>query len=251
MKKRKNMLKKSFSIFCLLFFAFSVSAQEGSESGKQGILEKIEFGAKVGTTLSSFTSQQPHNNYKPGLIAGGFFAYKLTSDLALQTEPSYMQQGGSLIEIFDPAMLTMDYPFSQEVRNHNITFHNVDIPVLVKYGVDIKGLKVFAVVGPTISMNFSAIAKTTVTGQLPGFPAPVYTTFHSEENITSNIKFLQYGATGGLGFETPIGNHTLIFDLKYRYSINKTYLGYSYLNLHQVQGDLSSNTFYFTLGFGF
>lgn len=247
MKNQRNMLKKSFTIFCLLLFAFSVSGQEES----QGAGSKIQFGVKIGTTLSSFSSEQPHNNYKPGLIAGGFFSYGLTSNLALQTEPSYMQQGGNLIEIMDPTILTLpDYPFSAEIRDHRITYHNIDIPILLKYKRNIKGLNVFGLIGPTISMNFNTTAQTRVSAR-SWDSTPSYIDFYSEENITDNIEFLHYGATAGVGFEAPIGKHILIFDLKYRYSINKTYLGYSYLGIHQVQGDLSSNTFYFTLGFGF
>jgi|WetSurMetagenome_2_1015567.scaffolds.fasta_scaffold75686_2 hypothetical protein len=238
------MIRKIFSITCLLLLAFSVSGQDETAS-------KLKFGVKVGTTISSFSSEQPQNTYKPGLVAGGFVSYGLTNSLSLQLEPSYMQQGGNLIFINDPLMLGIeDFPYLIEVRNQKITYHNIDIPLLLKYETTVKGLKVFGVAGPSISINAKATSDATVSARSYDM-IPVYVTYDRYENISSNIENLQYGVVGGLGFETPLGNHTLIFDMKYKYGLNTTYPGYSYLGINQVKGDLSSNTFYFTLGFGF
>ncbi|HPD95568.1 MAG: PorT family protein [Bacteroidales bacterium] len=244
MKNTKFVFTFFFSFLFLLHITNSVLAQEESE-------KKISYGIKVGTTLSNFSSEQPHNNYKPGLIAGCFITYKLSSNIALQMEPSYMQQGGNLIKIFDPAVLSIpDYPFALEIEDQKILFHNIDIPLLFKYDKIIGGLKVFAVVGPSLGINIHTTAKTDVSARSKDI-IPVYYDFYKEENITSNINLLQYGVTGGLGFETRIRNLPLIFDVRYRYSLNKTYEGYSYLGIHQIQGDLSSNTIYITLGIGF
>jgi hypothetical protein len=249
MKNKRNMMRNTFSLICLLLLAFSVSAQD--ETGTEATVKKMQFGIKVGTTLSSFSSEQPHNNFKPGLIAGGFVSYKLSGSLALQLEPSYMQQGGNLISILDyPLFLVQDPPFLLEIRDQKVTFHNIDIPLLLKFEKSIWGLNVFAVTGPTIGINFNAETKNSVSAR--SFDnIPVYFHFYQEENITGNMELLQYGAVGGIGFETPVGKHTLIFDMKYRYSLNKTYPGYSYLGIYQIQGDLRTNSFYITLGFGF
>jgi hypothetical protein len=241
------MMKKSFSLICLLLLAFSVFGQDEETV----TLNKIRFGVKVGTTLSSFSEQQPHTNYKPGFIAGGFLSYELSNSLALQLEPSYIEQGGNLISIFDyPMFLIPDPPFILKIRDQRVTFHNIDIPLLLKYETTILGLKVFGVAGPSIALNINSETKNDVSARSLD-NVPIYYNFYEEENITSNIEFLQYGITGGIGFETPLGNHSLIFDMKYRYSLNRTYPGYSYLGIYQVQGDLRTNSFYVTLGFGF
>ena len=246
MKNFRNMMRIGFSLICLFLFTFSLLGQEDTVSVK-----KIHYGIKVGTTLSSFSSEQPHNNYKPGFAAGVSTSCKLSASFALQLEPTYLQQGGNLISILDyPMFLVTDPPFLLEVRDQRITFHNIDIPLLLKFEKNILGLKVFGVAGPSLGFNFNAESKNNVSAR-SWEEIPVYYNFYQEENITSNIETMQYGAIGGIGFETPVGKHTLIFDMKYRYSLNKTYPGYSYLGIYQVQGDLRTNSFYFTLGFGF
>jgi hypothetical protein len=257
MKNRIKIFRNSLSLVCLLLLTFSVSGQEtvtNEGTGNEVTVKKIQFGIKVGTTLNRFSSEQPHNNYKPGLIAGGFVSYKLSNLLALQLEPVYMQQGGNLISVYDPSLyLLTDYPFSILVKDQKITFHNIDIPLLLKAEKSIRGLNVFCVAGPALALNVQSVTKNNVSARsgVSSGTIPVYYDYYEEETITSNIEFLQYGVIGGIGFNTPIGKHTLIFDVKYRYGINKTYKGYSYLGIPQVQGDLKTNTFYITLGFGF
>jgi hypothetical protein len=254
MKNQNKIFRNSLSLICLLLLSYSVSAQDvtGNEASGTAVTgKKIQFGIKVGTTLSKFSEEQPHTNFKPGLIVGGFVSYKLSNLLALQLEPSYMQQGGNLISVFDPTLLSYkDYPYSVEVKDQRITFHNIDIPLLLKVEKNILGLNVFAVAGPSIGLNFYSKTENSVSARSNG-DIPVYYDFYQEENITSNIKLLQYGVVGGIGFNTPIGKHTLIIDMKYKYGLNKTYKGYSYLGIPQVQGDLKTNSFYITLGFGF
>ena len=246
MKNSGNMLKKFISFFCLLFFAISVSAQDETAT-----VTKIQYGIKVGTTLSTFSSEQPHNNYKPGFIGGVFVSYRLSDNMALQLEPSYMQQGGNLISIYDYTMfLVPDPPFLLEIREQKITFHNVEIPLLLKYEKTVGRLNLFGVAGPSLGINFSSNTRTNVSARSLD-EIPIYYNFYTEENITSSIELLQYGVVGGIGFETPVGKHSLIFDVKYRYGLNKTYPGYSYLGIYQIQGDLKTNSFYVTLGFGF
>lgn len=256
MKNQNKIFRNSFFLICFLLLTFSVSGQEVTEkevSGNEVTVKKIQFGIKVGTTLNRFSSEQPHNNYKPGFIAGGFVSYKLSEILALQIEPSYMQQGGNLISVFDPSLLSItDYPFSVLVKDQRITFHNIDIPLLLKIEKNILGLNIFGVAGPALGLNMYSKTKNNVSARSgSGSNTPLYYDYYEEENITSNIEFLQVGIIGGIGFNTPIGKHTLIFDMKYRYGLNKTYKGYSYLGIPQNQGDLKTNTFYVTLGFGF
>lgn len=251
MKNRKiNLLRTVFSLSCLCLFTFSINAQERTETGTESV-KRISYGFKVGATMSRFSSEQPHINFKPGLTAGIFISYPLSSNFALQLEPAYLQQGGNQISIMDyPMFLVPDPPFLLEIRDQNVTFHNIDIPLLVKFEKTIAGLKLFALAGPSIGFNLNAETRNNVSAR-SWDQIPIYYNFYQEENITSNIEPLHYGAIGGIGFETPVGTHKIIFDVKYRYSLNNTYKGYSYLGIQQIQGDLQTNTLYFTLGFGF
>jgi hypothetical protein len=252
MKRLKDILKIEFSVVCLFLFTFSLTAQVDSVKKSQSdFMSKIKYGIKVGSTLSTFSTEQPHTNFKPGLIAGAFVSYNLSESFELQLEPTYIQQGGNLISINDYAMfLVPDPPFLMEIRDQKITFHNIDLPLLIKYQLNIGGLKVFAVAGPSLAYNIKTETQNDVSARTYDY-IPVYYNFHQADNISSDIKSWQYGAVGGIGFETPVGQHSLIFDIRYRYSLNKTYPGYSYLGIFQTQGDLRSNTLYFTLGFGF
>jgi hypothetical protein len=252
MKRQKNILKIEISLICMFLFTFSLSGQVDSvKKSGNNFMSKITYGVKVGATLSTFSTEQPHTNFKPGLIAGVFVTYKLSNSFALQLEPTYIQQGGNLISIRDYAMLLVpDPPFFLELNDQRITFHNIDLPLLIKYELPVGGLKVFAVAGPSIAYNFNTETQNDITARSQEY-IPVYYNFHQEDNISSDIKSWQYGAVGGIGFKTPVGKHTLMFDIRYRYSLNKTYPGYSYLGIFQTQGDLRTNTLYFTLGFGF
>lgn len=250
MKNLRKRIRIYSILICLFLFASSLLGQEETTTTTVTV-KKIHYGIKVGTTLSSFSSEQPHNNFKPGLTAGGFVSYDLSGSFSLQLEPMYLQQGGNLISIVDyPMLLVSDPPFLFEVKDQKITYHNIDVPLLIKFKKAISGLTLFAVAGPTVGFNFNTETKNNVSARSSD-QIPVYYDFYQEENITSDIKPWQYGAVGGIGFEAPVGKHTLIFDMKYRYSINTTYPGFSYLGITQVQGDLRTNSFYFTLGFGF
>lgn len=250
MKIKVSLQGITIPFLCFVLFSSAASGQEETEQAAK----TLKYGIKMGTTLSSFSSEQPHNNYKPGFTAGVFINYPLSSDFSLQLEPAYFQQGGNLIAIYDYAMfLIPDPPFLLEVKDQKVTYHNIDVPLLLKYEKQAGGIKFFCDAGPSFGFNLRTGIITHVSARSFGEPGdmPVYYDFREEENISSNIKTLQYGITGGLGFEAPMGSHSLIFDIKYRYGLNKTWPGYSYLGIAPIQGDLQSNTLYFTLGFGF
>ena len=251
MKNRKTKVLRIYcSLLCMFLFTFSLVAQEASGTETESV-KRISYGIKAGATLSRFSSEQPHANFKPGVTAGIFVSYPLSSSFALQLEPAYFQQGGNLISIMDyPMFLVHDPPFLLEIRDQKITFHNIDIPLLIKYEKSVAGLNVFVLAGPSIGFNINAETKNNVSART-WEEIPVYYNFYQHENISSNIRSIQYGAVGGIGFETPVGTHKILFDVKYRYSLNATYPGYSYLGITQIQGDLRTNSLYFTLGFGF
>lgn len=243
-------IKNKFTgIIFLLISLLITSTVYGQEEAVQK--DNIHYGIKAGMTISRFSSEQPHNNYKPGIIAGVFVNYAFSSCFSLQIEPAYLQQGGYLISIVDhPLLHDVNPPFLLQVNDQRVTYHNIDIPLLVKYEKTFGDMNFFGVAGPSFGINLNTSSITNVSARSYEM-VPVYYDFRKEENITSEINTMQYGITGGLGFESLLGKHSLIFDIRYRYSLNKTWPGYSYLGIDPIQGDLQSNTLYFTLGFGF
>lgn len=232
-------------------FLISSSAFGQEESEQTGRIRPLQYGIKAGITGSRFSSEQPHNNCKPGIIAGIFFNYPISSSFSLQLEPSYLQQGGYLISIIDHSLfLDANPPFSIEINDQKVIYHNIDLPFLVKYEKKSCDVKFFGVIGPAFGINLNSTSKTDVSARSNEM-VPVYYDFIKEENISSDIRTMQYGIATGLGFESPLGKHSLIFDIRYRYSINTTWPAYSYLGVNHIQGDLKSNTFYVTLGLGF
>lgn len=247
MKNQRKLQRILVFSVCLFLFSLSLRAQEEETAPAK----ELKYGFKAGIVISRFSSEQPHNNFKPGFTAGVFVNYPLNDKFSLQLEPAYFQQGGNLVSIIDNLMFNdYDNPYMTEVEDRRVTYHNVDAPLLARYDMIIGGLKIFVVAGPSFGFNVNTTYNAAVSARSMS-ETPVYYYFERFDNITSNIKSMHYGVTAGAGFEVPVGNHYLMFDARYRYSINNTYPGYSYLGLHNIQGDLKSNSIYFTLGFGF
>ena len=241
--KKKLMYMFFLGTICL-YFAGNISAQE-AKIFSQG----IHFGGKFGTTVTQFTNQQPHTNVKQGITAGGFLYYSFNKNIAIQLDLSYMQEGGQLLYFDLPYFLNNSTWYDVKTENQNVTLHNLNIPLLFKYSLPIKGSKMYAVVGPDVSINFHSGIKqeTTVFTDIGSFH-----TFTGEENITKKIERYNVGITAGIGFEIPaFSNKYIIIDARYRYGIMPVYKSYSYVGIPQITGDFTNNTMYFTIGLGF
>lgn len=249
---RKLFLKKKlvYLIFfgiASLYFTGNTIAQGNSNSS--GLHEDIYYGGKFGTTISQFTDQQPHTNVKQGITAGAFVGYNLNDKLAIQLEFNYLQEGGQLLSIEHSVDLSNSSWIDIKTDNQNVTLHNLDIPVMLKYSYSIGSSKIFLVAGAAFGYNMHAGVKhettiLTVEGNV--------STYTGDENITSAIEKINVGLNAGIGFEIPVFTHNyILIDARYRYGLTSVYKGYSYRGIPQITGDLQNNTMYITLGFGF
>ena len=186
MKRRifmKPFHKRLVVLLCAgLFYSACIFGQD--ETASSGGSRELHFGAKVGTTISSFTDQQPHTDIKQGIIVGGFASFYFDDNMAVQGEVNYLQQGGKLIEFEIPGDIGKDTWYASKVHNNSITIHTVDIPVLFKYSYPLGDVNVSLNVGPTIGINYftSINNETTVFTDVGAMH-----TYTGESDISDNI----------------------------------------------------------------
>ena len=105
--------------------------------------------------------------------------------------------------------------------------------------------------GPTFEYVMHAGNRIQTTAMYPSSPS-VFTTFSDEENITNEISRFIYNAAGGFSLEVPFVSETSLFiDLRYRYSINEVYKGYSYLGIVGAGSNLRQHSISINLGLNF
>ncbi len=210
---------------------------------------KFSYGFRIGGVVSMFGYEQPHTGARLGYMVGGIATYRLSGQFSVQAEPSYLQQGGTLLQFTDNTRFGDTSPFSIYTTNANVTVHSIDIPVLAKYHLPALGnFQSNVVLGPAIGFTVGATEtyeRTYNYGQL-------YTTVTGKQAVTSQYEPYQFGATTGFGGEISLGgNLRLLMDLRYRYGITPIKKGFSYIDLNSVQGNLTTHSVYFTLGVGF
>lgn len=249
--KTKCNQRRSVYTFVLLGFLFwggTLSAQDNSENQKSGMTD-INFGGKVGTTINHFTHQQPHVNVSQGITAGVFMRYGFSSRFGLQIEGNYAWQGGRLISFDLPAFYGYENWYHLKAENRNIRMHNLEIPLLMHYSMNLEGGRFKLNLGPAFSYNLHSGMKKEVT---VFSEADRFNTYTGEENITSNINSFDVAAIGGIGFELDVSSDMfLIFEGRYKYGFLPVYEGYSYVGLPQIQGDLQNHSMSFSVGVGF
>ncbi len=237
----------------LVLFAFILAGNplnaqdEDSDSEASG--PEINFGGKFGTTLSQFTDQQPYTNNAQGYTGGAFLRYNFSQLFALQLEANYSQQGGRITNFDVPDYYGLEGSwYDIKVENQYLRMHNVEVPLLAQFSIDLEGNRLKLNLGPTFSYNIhSGILSegTVISGK-------EFHTYTGEENVSSKINSYEYAGIGGVGFEFDVSDDMfLTIDARYKYGINPVYEGYSYIRIPQIQGDLKNHSMYFTLGLGF
>ena len=239
---------KRFTILSILSLLIKLQAHAQDEVGDVASNTGLRYGFKVGFVISEFSNTQPHTTEKLGFTAGAVVEYGFSEQLSVQAEPSYLQQGGNLLKFIDDSRFGDDDSFgTSSTTNYAITIHSIDVPVLVKYRLPAFGNFVPNVVlGPSVSytvMVDTHFERTYHHNQ-------TFMTVSGYDDVTSEYKPIQIGATAGIGGEVSLGNKRLMMDLRYRYGITEAKSSYSYIDLRAVQGDLTTHNVYFTLGIG-
>lgn len=229
-------------VFFLLSLCGSAFAQdEVSSTG-------LRFGFRVGPTISTFSKSQPHLGAKLGFTAGAVVEYGLSENFSVQTEIAYLQQGGQYVRFSDETRFGDFDMLSVYTTSSKVTAHYIDVPLLAKYHfAPIGNFRPNVVLGGAFGYLIKANDNYTKTYHYN----QTFFTAHGTEDITSEYESFQIGATAGLGGEVSLGSKRLLIDFRYRYGLTPSKKSFSYIDLYAVQGDLRTDSFYFTIGLGF
>ena len=241
---------KRFTILLILSLLIKLQTQAQDEARDiAGGSTGLRYGFKAGLVVSEFSDTQPHTSEKLGFTAGVVVEYGFNDRLSIQTEPSYLQQGGSLLKFVDNTRFgDTESLGSSSTTNYAITIHSIDVPVLAKYRLPALGDFVPNIVlGPAVS--YAVLVDTYF--ERTYHHNQTFMTVNGYDNISNEYESIQIGATAGVGGEVSLGSKRLMLDLRYRYGITTAKPSFSYIDLHAVQGDLTSHNIYFTLGIGF
>ena len=234
----------TFSILTMIFVCLS-----GLLNVSNAQDAKLTYGGKAGFSLNYFYSTQPYMDLHYGGAGGGFAAFHLNENMAVQLEAMYFVMGGKTTVISDDrrfgAFAVFQAPIFTESK---ISLHKIYTPLLFKYKLPLDiGVPVSLQVGPDASMIVYGYARRLHTGQVND-GSGILISEESEDNVTDVYEPFDIGATAGLGFEIPAGFGTLMIDLRYRYGITPAYKGFSYIDYVQVQEDITAHSAYITVG---
>lgn len=219
-----------------------VTSQDGDAAGG------LSYGAHLGTTISTFTNEQPHRSIVIDPSIGVHGIYTISDLFNVQVELNYLECGGGLVQFTDPTQLNTSPVFDSEVKDMKVSIRSVELPALFCYSLDLGDAKLSIMAGASAAWVFHAGNVSETTARYPSTPS-VYTTFSGEENMTKDITPFIYNAQGGVSVEFPfISDMSMFVDVRYRQSINKVYKGYSYLGIKDVSSDLGVQSLSISLG---
>jgi hypothetical protein len=159
----------------------------------------LRYGVRAGVNLATIRgdfAEFVDPKIEPGLAAGGFATLSVLPMLGLEMDVLYVQKG------FKVETLGSDDSGNPVTAKGHLRLQYIDVPVVAKVALPSWGvLSTYLVGGPTVS--FGLKAKGEVAGGL-------------EEDLTSDMKKVVFGATGGLGLK--LGSGPVSFGLESRYS---------------------------------
>ncbi|MDR2424843.1 MAG: PorT family protein [Prevotellaceae bacterium] len=150
---------------------------------------QVRYGVKAGGTLSnvfmSIEGQKESGNMKIGVQAGGLLEYSFSESFALQPELLYVLNG------------TSD---KEEGVEMTMSFHNIQLPINLKYKIGADNLKFYATAGPYLGYIAAGRAKasTSANGVNASASMDIFATPLKEE---LQLKRFDFGVGVGLGVE--------------------------------------------------
>lgn len=238
-----------FLFFCLLGILMNISISSfAQDDGGSSTNSQLSFGVKLGSVVSTFTYEQPHNNIVLGLEGGAFMSYIFTENIGLQIEALYRQTGGRLLYFDAPWLIGKNYWYNISAENQKFLIHNVSVPILFKYLLPLGDVNAALLLGPDISYAIGAqvIKEATVFTESGSFH-----TYTETENAYSKIEKVHIAATAGIGMEVPFANQVLLINARYIFGITPVYKSYSYIGIPQITGDLSVHAVSLAVGLSF
>jgi hypothetical protein len=154
------------AVLVLVLFAGGDAA---AQSGSWGVKGGVNF-----ATLDADAEPPPPFKYRVGLVAGGFFTWRLASRLDLQPEVLFSQQGAGLDATAVEPVIKLD---------------SVVAPILVRYSFRPGGSGLVMFGGPSVGFKVNAKVHVTASGT---------TTI---EDVSDEIESVDYGVVFGGGWE--------------------------------------------------
>jgi len=189
----------------------------------EGKIFAQEFGARVGTSFSSFANDYRFEGAGPGLVLGGFVNIPLSDVMQVTGGIDYQQLKGSVQN--SPAFVGSDI----RLKESNITFHTVEASALLGYKLPLGFLGDAAPYlqgGVSIAYNAGMWDHYKATYiSLTGTPSDNSPkTFRGKENVSSLGDQWLPAWNVGLRFEVPLEDSGLFkkmfFDFRMRNSID-------------------------------
>ncbi|MCX6308009.1 MAG: porin family protein, partial [Bacteroidia bacterium] len=135
---------KKLSILVVLMFLFVGATQA-----------QLRFGVKAGANASNFfniSSVVNDNSPAVNFQIGGVMQYDFWI-FTLQPELNYVRKSGRLNNAYDKFYLQQYAGLTQDAPDLNVTSNHIELPINLLYKVTIGKTKVFAEMGPFVSIN--------------------------------------------------------------------------------------------------
>lgn len=244
-RKIKKTIFSLTSLVIILLSSINLSAQEEQKASTS----LFSYGIKVGSTLSSFSQEQPHSNKIVGFAIGIYTNYSITEKIALQLEINYNQEGGRLLSFDIPENTGKQTWYTTKIENNKVRLYNLNIPLLFRYNFRFQKYKLHSVLGPNLGINLKSIVEN------EGLIIPSdggFVPFNQSSKISAKIENLTYSISGGFGLELPLNdNKHILFDVRLKYGLTNVYKGYSYVKLLQNSDHLKNSSLTVSIGYGF
>jgi hypothetical protein len=125
---------------------------------------------------------------RTGFGFGGIVDFSFNETVGLRVEPMYLQKGTEAEEEGVELVISADY---------------IEIPILLRYAVPSKNVRLFFMGGPTLGFNLSAKMKVSFQGQT------------EEDDMKDQIKSMDFGLAFGMGILIPAGQNTVFVEGRY------------------------------------
>lgn len=185
--------------------------------------QKATYGIKAGVNFATWGGDVDNTKSRTGFHAGFIAEFNAAPNFSIQPELLYSQQGVR----FQDSGSVAGVPYNQEVKGK---FDYLTLPVLFKFYV-VEGFNIYA--GPQVGYLLSA--KTDSDASVGSFYGS-----SSSDDIRDDSNDLDFGLTGGIGYDSPTG---LFLQARY-------YAGLSNVN-KDGDADIKNNVFQLSIGYKF
>jgi len=249
-------------IFCLLSLHSNIYAQETDYivPSSTSINIGIKGGLSVPQLSGGNTEQSQGYKTRLGPDFGVFGNITLSSNFSLQLEAFYASQGGKKtgIQSIDPSSVPVPLPPGTNLYadfSNEAVLNYVEIPLIAKYSFNLTSIfSAYVDAGPYIGFLLNAKTITTGTSSIyvdkngtsltiGGNPLSLQD-FGQTTTITSDIKTLNTGITGGVGISRPILNGDIILDIRGSY-------GFTNIQKNSINGKNNTGSLVVTLGYSY